>query len=122
MSFWVSNTSEILGSDWTIRGNSLVLEEALVIEVIDKASEYLNPRGLLFFPIVSFSNGEKILNFAKEKFSCVERLIHNQWPLPKDMYQHIEKLEELRGKGLVSFENKFGMALWFTDIYVAYNL
>lgn len=94
----------------------------LVIEVIDKASEYLNPKGLLFFPIVSFSNVQKILSSANKKFSYVEQLIHSRWPLPKDMYQHIEKLEELQDKGLISFENKFGMTLWFTDIYVAYNL
>ena len=37
------------------------------------------------------------------------------------MKPHMEKLKELNNKGLIKYEEKFGLILWYTDIYVAYN-
>lgn len=95
---------------------------SLVVEVIQKASFHLNPGGRLFFPVVSFSNANKILNVARENFSYVECLVHEEWPLPKEMNQHIGVLKKLQEEGHIQFVEKFGMVLWFTDIYVAYNV
>lgn len=94
---------------------------SLVVQVIKTAPRHLNPGGCLFFPIVSFSNPGKIIKTAQQSFEHVERIIHEEWPLPKEMNQHIEKLKELQAKGCVQFAEKFGLVLWFTDVYVAYN-
>lgn len=94
---------------------------SLVGDVIRQAPTHLNPGGLLFFPIISFSNVNKIMAIARENFKCVKQLVHKEWPLPKEMYQHLPMLKQLREQGHVQFLEKFGMVLWFTDICVASN-
>ena len=94
---------------------------SLAVEVVQKAPEHLNAGGLFFFPVICFSNVNKILKAAHENFSHVERLIHEEWPLPNEMYQHISALNRLREEGHIQFTEKFGMVLYFTDVYVAYN-
>jgi hypothetical protein len=34
---------------------------------------------------------------------------------------HTDKLYELKEKGHIEFEEKFGMIIWYTDIYVGSN-
>lgn len=91
-----------------------------VRRVIAEAAKYLNPGGLLFFPAISFSNIEVIVATAREHFTHVEQLSHTEWPLPKEMYAHLAVLERLQTQGHIQFIEKFGMVLYFTDIYVAY--
>ncbi len=93
----------------------------LVAEVIARAADYLAPGGRFFFPVISFSNMDKLVGLAEEAFSHVERLEHQAWPLPEEMHEHEALLKEQRDMGHVTFEEKFGMILWFTEVYVAYN-
>ncbi len=111
LSPWFDNVPCDSGADGT----------RLVIEVIQQAKDYLDPKGLLFFPIVSFSAVDKILTVAKDNFSNLKRVVNKEWPLPKEMYQHLDKLRQIKDKGYAQFTEKFGMVLWFTDVYVAYN-
>jgi len=110
-------------SDWfkNVLCNSGVDGTDLVVEVIKKAPEHLNPQGRLFFPIVSFSRKKKILETARNNFTEVECLAHQEWPLDKNMYQHIEVLKRLKERGHIEFVEKFGMVIWFTEVYVACN-
>ena len=94
---------------------------ALVVSVIKEAPKHLNPGGRLFFPIVSFSNPDRIIEAAKQSFEHVEFIIREEWPLPKEMNPHIATLKKLQEKGCVRFTEKFGLVLWFTDVFVAYN-
>jgi len=94
----------------------------LVAEVLQNASDYLNAGGLLFFPVISFSNTKRILSTAHKNFLHVERLIHKEWPLPEEMVQHVLILKMLRKNGHIDFMEKFGLIIWFTDIYVAYHM
>jgi len=94
---------------------------SLVVEVIRKAPSCLNAAGLFFFPVISFSNVKKILTAVCDKFSHVKLLNHKEWPLPKEMYQHLTALKKLKKEGHIHFKEKYGMVIYFTDIYVAYN-
>lgn len=94
---------------------------SLVVKIIQEAKEHLNAQGLFFFPVISFSNVETILRVARDNFSHVEQLSHEEWPLPKEMYAHLSVLKRLRSEGHIQFEEKFGMVLCFTDVYVAYQ-
>jgi len=93
----------------------------LVEKVIQKAAGHLNKKGVLFFPVISLSNTDKILKIARDKFSRVKRLLHKEWLLPKEMNRHAGMLKKLRDKKHIQFTEKFGMMLWFTDIYAAYK-
>ncbi len=101
--------------------NSGVDGTALIADVLKQASNNLNPGGLLFFPIISFSNVNKIIEIANENFSYVNRLSHKEWFLPEEMKEHIPILEKLQQEGNVDFKEKFGTLIWYTDVYVAYN-
>ncbi len=92
----------------------------LVCKIIKEAAQYLKPGGLLFFPIISFSNIKAIVTTANDRFSHVLQLSHTEWPLPKEMYQHIDTLKRLQEEQHIQFIEKFGMILYFTDVYVAY--
>lgn len=93
----------------------------LVAQVLREAPHYLNKDGLLFFPVISLSGVDRILAAAKENFKTVKRLSRNEWPLPKEMVDHAPLLKELKGSGNISFDEKFGVIIWFTEIYVAHN-
>ena len=108
---WFENIPCDSGKDGTL----------LTIEVIKQASEFLNPDGALFFPVISFSNTEKISEFARRKFSNVDLICREEWPLPKEMEEHLPVLRRLQDEGHIHFKDIFGMILCFTEIYVAYN-
>jgi len=87
----------------------------LVCDVLSQAHLYLEENGTLFFPIVSLSNVERIKDTASKLWK-LELLSHTDFPLPKDI--PIEILEG-HGKYGIEFKEKFGMVLFYTDIYKA---
>lgn len=89
----------------------------LVVSVLNQAPKYLNGNGKLFFPIVSLSNVDRILDTAKSLYE-IKLLSHTSFPLPKEMYEHIGLLRELKREG-IQFQEKYGMVIFFTDIYMA---
>lgn len=93
----------------------------LTSKVLEDAKYYLKEGGLLFFPIISFSNVDKIIKKANKEFKNVKFLHREEWPLPKDMYKHIDTLEKLKSSNYIEYKNMFGMIICFTDIYVAFN-
>jgi release factor glutamine methyltransferase len=93
----------------------------LVVKVLSEAPRRLLQGGVLFFPVISFSKIDNILTAANQSFSKVEKLAHIEWPLPDDMKNHVDKLHDLKEKGYIEFDEKFGMIVWYTDIYMASN-
>lgn len=91
----------------------------LVNQVLEEAPRFLRPDGLLFFPVLSLSSTEKILDTAQTHFASVEKLLHQKYPLPQSMMPHLDFLLSLNDKGLIQVEHKFGTLIWFTEIYVA---
>lgn len=90
----------------------------LINQVLEEAPKYLNRDGLLFFPVLSLSKMEKILETARKTFVRVEKLLHQKYPLPQSMMNHLDFLLSLNEKGLIQVEHKFGTLIWFTEIYV----
>ena len=95
---------------------------ALVVEIIRKAPQYLTNHGKFFFPIISLSNVDILLNTAKEKFNTVERVSRQEWPLPDELKIHMPLLERLHDEGSIRLHKRFGMVLWSTEIYCASNI
>jgi release factor glutamine methyltransferase len=111
ISSWFSKTSCEAGIDGT----------SLVNLAIKGAPKHLNKRGLFFFPVLSLSNSKKIIEVAKSVFNNVEKINSKTWALPDDMKDNLNILLDLKKEGHVNFDEKFGLILWSTDIYVAYN-
>lgn len=91
----------------------------LVIEAITNAPHHLNKGGKFFFPVLSLSNSNKIIEAANETFANVQKISHKEWLLPDELKLHMDILVDLRSQGLIHFEEKYGWFLWSTDIYMA---
>ena len=105
---WFNNVSCESGYDGT----------ELIIKVLKQAPKFLNKKGKIFFPVLSLSNGEKIVKEAKKIFKKIKLLDRKVWPLPAQMQSNIKLLKKLYAEGIVDFEEKFGTILWYTDIYI----
>lgn len=109
---WFSNVACDSGPDGT----------SLTIQVLEKAPEFLNKNGKLFFPIISLSNHKKILEIAESLFKNVKKISSNEWFIPDDVsVNHNKLINELKNSGYIDFEEKFGKKIAFTDIYMVNN-
>ena len=93
----------------------------LVVDIISNASKYMEDGGHFFFPVLSLSNVDRILQAANENFENVERVGKIDWPLPKELKAYIPLLRELSKEGAIKLEEKFGMILCYTEVYCATN-
>ena len=93
----------------------------LVLDIIRHASKYLLKDGYFFFPVLSLSNVDLLLKEVKENFYSVELLERQEWPLPKELEVHIPLLKKLNKKGSIKLEERFGMVICFTEVYLARN-
>ena len=93
----------------------------LVTEALKNSRKNLKKNGKFFFPILSFSNTEKILICAKKSYKNIKLISHKEWVMPKELRKHRNLLDLLREKKYISFKEKFGMLIWYTNIYVAFN-
>jgi len=88
--------------------------------ILNRAKNFLNPTGLLFFPVISLSKSEKIIFEAKKNFKNVIEINTQEWPFPKDIAEN-KKLSELKKRKLIDYKEKFGIKIFSTTIYVAHN-
>jgi release factor glutamine methyltransferase len=93
----------------------------LTIKFLDESPKFLEKNGFIIFPVISLSNYKKVLTFTKKKFKIVKKIDSKNWPLPKEMYKHQKKIDNLSKKKLIFVEKKFGLILFKTDIYLAKN-
>jgi SAM-dependent methyltransferase len=91
----------------------------LILNILRNASEFLTKDGHFFFPVLSLSNVGSLLRVARENFSTVELVERQDWPLPKELESHITLLKELSAKGSIRLEERFGMIICFTEVYLA---
>lgn len=93
----------------------------LTLEVLKNFKSHLKPHGCLFFPIISFSNEEKINNFLKKIKTKTKMISINKWPVPKNMYKYSSMLKKLKRTKKINYENKFGLIIANTKIFYSKN-
>jgi methylase of polypeptide subunit release factors len=90
----------------------------LTISIIKKAKDYLTEKGSMQIPLISLSNVEKIVNVAKKNFSNVKIVKSKDWFLPKEMEGLKDRMNELKSKNYINFDEKFGKIICKTSIAV----
>jgi hypothetical protein len=80
----------------------------------------LNSTGKLFFPVLSLSNVNKIVKYAQKEFDNVVKLSRKEWVMPEELTSHLDELKKLKKENIIDYNEKFGMLVWYTDIYVAW--
>jgi len=91
----------------------------LVAEIIRSAPQYLKEGGRFFFPVLSLSNVDRILQAARETFVSVERVGRQDWPLPVELKEHLPLLRKLNAEGAIKLNERFGMVVCYTETYCA---
>ena len=91
----------------------------LINKVLEESPDFLNENGKLIFPVISFSNENKILNLADEIYGNVKLLKKDYWPAPKELLDNISLLRKLKKEGLILFDEKFGSVIGYTAVYEA---
>lgn len=92
-----------------------------IVQVLKEAAGYLNPTGVLIFPILSLSAEQRVLKAASEHFPRVEMLVERQWSLPESMSKNRPLTVKLMEEGTITCVRKFGTYLWWTKIFAAWN-
>jgi len=116
-----TNVSKI--SNWFdgVPCNSGIGGDELTNEMLIKSVNHLKPNGVVFFPIISFSNIDSIISTANKYYKNVECVARSEWLLPESMKSSVEVLEKLKEDGHIHYENKFGTIIWYTEIYKVHN-
>ncbi len=91
----------------------------LVLDILRNASKYLSEKGYFFFPVLSLSNVDALLQVARENFATVKLVERQEWPLPKELKNHMPLLKKLSANGSIKLEERFGMILCYTEVYLA---
>ncbi len=103
---WFKNVPSSSGIDGT----------KLTLSIIKKANKNLNPKGKLYLPLISLSDTNKIINYAKKKFKKIKTISINNWFLPKEIEKHKILLTKLKKNKKIYFEEKFGKFICSTKI------
>ena len=90
----------------------------LTCAVVRAAGAYLAADGVLLIPVISLSAASRILDLAHRRFDVVEKVNEQKWPLPAELAPHVDFLRHLRDEGLIAFDEKFGMVLCTTAVYL----
>ena len=90
----------------------------LTISIIKKAKDYLTEKGSMQIPLISLSNEQKIVDVAEENFVDVKIVKSKDWFLPKEMESLKDKMNELKSKNYINFDEKFGKIICKTSIAV----
>jgi 16S rRNA G1207 methylase RsmC len=93
----------------------------LVAEIIRSAPQYLKEGGRFFFPVLSLSNVDRLMQIAGENFATVDRVGRQDWPLPVELKAHLPLLRKLGAEGAIKLEERFGMVVCYTEVYCATN-
>lgn len=94
---------------------------SLISNIIKQSPLFLNENGKFFFPAISLSNIDALIKDARESYSNLQLIKRQEWPLPDELKQYIPLLEKLNEKKIIKLIKKFGMYIWYTEIYCAYN-
>ena len=86
--------------------------------VLAEAGAHLTPGGALLIPVISLSATARILDEARARFAVVEKCAEQRWQLPAEMTGHLDALRRARDAGRITFEEKFGMVLCSTAVYL----
>lgn len=108
LSPWYPSTIPTAGVDGT----------DLAVEVIEKAPDYLQPGGVLIFPIISLSRASLIEEAARKVFGeRLTKLVEKVIPFPPQLSKDREFVENEKRQGLIDYSIRGSRLCWTLAIY-----
>jgi len=90
----------------------------LSIKFLKDLPNHIKKNTKIFFPVLSLSNSQKIIDFAKKKFKLVKCVNEIKWPLPETMKNKKKKLKKLKKSKLINFQIISGKIICTTSIFM----
>ena len=88
----------------------------LALSILKESPKFLNKGGCLQIPLISLSDTNKIIDYAKNLFLKVKITQSKSWFLPKEMDKFRDSLYKLKTNNLINFEEKFEKIICNTSI------
>lgn len=88
----------------------------LTIEFLEKSLNYLEKFGILYTPILSLQNENRIFKTIDKMGLKYEVLSSKYWFLPEIICSKVDLLTELTSLGYIRLEKKFGRYCWYTSV------
>jgi len=92
-----------------------------ILEVLDRAPEFIAPGGRLVFPVLTLSRESAVLERARARFPVLEQVEEQWYPLGHELVAHFGEIEALVAEGAVRIEKRGRRWCWATRIFVAYR-
>ena len=90
------------------------------LRMLREAPRHLTENGVLYFPVLSLANAQKLLAYATEIFgNGIQQVFSRMIPFCTELQQHIERLEDMRQKGLIDYVSRRSRNLWHLRIFKA---
>jgi len=90
-----------------------------ILDVLERAPDFLAPGGRLVFPVLTLSREARILERAQARFGSVEQVEEQWYPFGEELLAHFPEVEALAAAGSVRIEKQGSRWCWATRIYVA---
>lgn len=90
----------------------------LALSILQDGPDFLNKGGSMQIPLISLSNVDKIVDYAKNKFLYVKITKSKSWFLPEEMDNFKDILYKLKSKKLINFEEKFEKFICNTSVAI----
>ena len=90
----------------------------LALSILRDGPDFLNKGGSMQIPLISLSNVDRIVDYAKNKFLYVKITKSKSWFLPEEMDNFKDILYKLKSKKLINFEEKFEKFICNTSIAI----
>lgn len=92
-----------------------------ILEVLERAPDFLVPGGLLVFPLLTLSREAPVLERARARFARVEQVEEQWYPLCPELLAHFDEVEALAAEGVIRIEKHGSRWCWATRIFAAYR-
>lgn len=90
------------------------------LRMLREAPSHLTETGVLYFPLLSLANAGKLLAYATEIFgNRIQQVFSRMIPFCRELQQDIERLEDMRQKGLIDYVSRGSRNLWHLRIFKA---
>ena len=90
----------------------------LALSILQDGQNFLHEGGTMQIPLISLSNVDKIVDYAKDKFLYVKITKSKSWFLPEEMDNFKDILYKLKSKKLINFEEKFEKFICNTSVAI----
>ena len=91
----------------------------VTMRVLRDASAHLNSGGRLYFPVLSLSRAQKIINEAYALYGSAVKLVQEKMiPFCKELRDHVDEFKAMRERGLLDYTTRRSRALWDLKVFL----